>query len=88
MPKGGAVPSEALVTLRRRLSALPAHHPDRKLLLESTTELRAISRAKLYRLVRGDRRPNDSRRADQGCPRAMPADEIERLCETFAAMKI
>jgi hypothetical protein len=88
MPKGGAVPIEALATLRRRLAALPARHPGRKLLMDSTTQLYAISRATLYRLLRDDRRPKDACRSDRGCARAMPAGEIERLCEIVAAMKI
>ncbi len=86
MPKGAAVPIEALVTLRRRLAALPARHPDRKQLLGSTIQLYAMSRATLYRLLGGDRR--SARRTDWGCTRAMPVGEIEHLCETAAAMKI
>jgi hypothetical protein len=84
----GAVPIEALATLRRRLAALPARHPERRRLMESTAQIYAISRATLYRLLREDRRPKDAYRSDRGCPRAMPADEIERLCEIVAAMKI
>jgi hypothetical protein len=83
-----AVPIEALATLRRRLAALPARHSDRRLLMDSTAQLYAISRATLYRLVREDRRPKDACRSDRGCTRAMPADEMERLCEIVAAMKI
>ena len=83
-----AVPIEALATLRRRLAALPARHSERRLLMDSTAQLYAISRATLYRLLREDRRPKDAYRSDRGCPRAMPADEIERLCEIVAAMKI
>jgi hypothetical protein len=88
MPKGRAVPIEALATLRRRLAALPARHSDRKLLMDSTTQLYAISRATLYRLLRDDRRPKDACRSDRGSARAMPPGEIERLCEIVAAMKI
>ena len=88
MPTGSAVPIEALATLRRRLAALSARHPERKLLMNSTAQLYAISRATLYRLLRGDRRPKDACRSDRGCPRSMPAGEIERLCEIVAAMKI
>jgi len=33
------VPIEALVTLRRRLAALPGRHPQREALLSSTAEL-------------------------------------------------
>jgi len=85
---GRAVPIEALATLRRRLAALPARHCERKLLMDSTAQLYAISRATLYRLLRGDRRPKDTYRSDRHCTRAMPAAEIERLCEIVAAMKI
>jgi hypothetical protein len=83
-----AVPIEALATLRRRLAALPARHSDRRLLMDSTAQLYAISRATLYRLLREDRRPKDAYRSDRGGTRAMPADEIERLCEIVGAMKI
>jgi hypothetical protein len=55
-----AVPIEALATLRRRLAALPARHSDRRLLMDSTAQLYAISRATLYRLVREDRRAKDA----------------------------
>ena len=88
MPRGGGVPAEALSDLRRRLMALPARHPERSTLMASTAQLYAVSRATLYRLLRGDRRPKDAHRADRDCPRALPAAEIERWCEIVAAMKI
>lgn len=88
MPKGVAVPVEALATLRRRLAALPARHPERVAMMASTAQLYAVSRATLYRLLRGDRRSRDAHRADRGRPRSMPASEIERWCEIVAAMKI
>ncbi len=88
MPMGVAVPIEALATLRRRLAALPARHPERGALMKSTAQLYAVSRATLYRLLRGDRRPKDAHRADRGRPRSMPAPEIERWCEIVAAMKV
>ncbi len=87
MPMGSAVPIEALATLRRRLAALPARHPDRKHLMNSTAQLYAISRATLYRLLRGNRRPKDASRADRGVTRVMPADELERVCEIVAARR-
>ena len=82
------VPIEALATLRRRLDALPGRHPQREILLSSTAELYAVSRATLYRLLRGERRPRAAQRADRGTPRVMPATEIERWCEIIAAMKV
>ena len=88
MPKGVAVPAEALATLHRRLAALPARHPERTALMASTAQLYAVSRATLYRLLRGDRRPKDAHREDRGRPRSMPAPEIERWCEIVAAMKL
>ena len=78
MPKGLAVPVEALASLRRHLAALPARHPERGVLMNSTAALYAVSRATLYRLVRGERRPKDAHRADRGLPRSMSASEIER----------
>jgi transposase-like protein len=88
MAKGVAVPLEAIATLRRRLAALPGRHPDRQELLASTAGLYNVSRATLYRLLRGDRRPKDAHRADRGQPRVMGAAEIERWCEIVAAMKV
>lgn len=88
MPVGVAVPVEALTTLRRRLAALPDRHPERAALLKSTGELYAVSRATLYRLLRGERRPKDAHRADRGRPRSMTGAEIERWCEIVAAMKV
>ena len=88
MPRGGGVPTEALSALRRRLVALPTRHPERSALMASTAQLYAVSRATLYRLLCGERRPKDTHRADRGRPRAMPAPEIERWCEIVAAMKI
>jgi hypothetical protein len=59
-----------------------------QVLLSSTAELYAISRATLYRLLRGERRPRDAHRADRGTPRVMPAAEIERWREIIAAVKV
>lgn len=87
MSAGVTVPIEAIVTLRRRLAALPARHPERQPLMASTAELYDISRATLYRLLRGERRPKDAHRADRGLSRTMPAGEIEWWCEVVAAMK-
>ena len=88
MPRGGSVPAEALSVLRRRLMALPARHPERSTLMASTAQLYAVSRATLYRLLRGERRPKDAHRADRGRPRSMPATDIEHWCEIVAAMKV
>lgn len=88
MGTGVAVPMEAIVNLRRRLAALPARHPERLVLMDSTASLYAVSRATLYRLLRGERRAKDAHRADRGQPRVMSAMEIERWCEIVAALKV
>jgi hypothetical protein len=81
------VPAEALATLRRRLAALPPRHPDRKEIMASTCQLYAVSRATLYRLLNGDRRPRDAHRADRGRARVMSDVEIQLWCELVAAVK-
>ena len=43
MPKGSAVPIEALSALRRRLAALPVRHPERGVLMTSTAGLYALA---------------------------------------------
>jgi hypothetical protein len=88
MAHASAVPIEALATLRRRLAGLSPRHLERRRLMESTAQLYAISRATLYRLLRDNRRPREAYRSDRGRSRAMPADEIERLCAIVAAMKL
>lgn len=83
-----AVPLEAIVTLRRRLAALSARHPERLLLMDSTANLYGVSRATLYRLLRGDRRAKDAHRSDRGKPRILTTLEIERWCKIVAALKV
>lgn len=87
MGAGVTMPLEAIVTLRRRLAALPARHPERRLLMAQTADLYGLSRATLYRVLRGDRRPKDAHRADRGTVRVMTADDVAWWCEVVAAMK-
>ena len=55
--------------------------------MASTCRLDVVSRAPLYRALRGERRPRDPHRADRGQARVMNDGEIERWCEIVAAMK-
>lgn len=55
--------------------------------MASTASLYAVSRATLYRLLRGDRRAKGAHRSDRGKPRVMTWSEVERWCEILAAMK-
>ena len=84
---GGRVPAEALATLKRRLAALPPRHPDRKEMMASTCRLYAVSRATLYRALRGEHRPRDAHRSDRGHARVMGDGEIEHWCEIVSAVK-
>ena len=86
-PSPTSVPAEALATLRRKLAMLPARHPERAELLRSTYTLYGVSRATLYRQLRGERRVRDAHRRDRGTARVMPVAEIERWCEIVAAMQ-
>ncbi len=84
----GRIPAEALVSLRRRLDAMPARDPERLALLAGTAALYGVSRATLYRALRQQLRPRALRRADRGQPRKLPAAELERWCEIIAALKL
>jgi hypothetical protein len=88
MAPSTSVPVEALVMLRRRLAALPAKHHDRQQLLLSTGTLYGVSRATLYRLLRGGGHPRHAHRADRGRPRVLSGAEVEGWCEIIAAMKV
>ena len=80
--------TEAPVALRHRLEVLPARHPDREALLESTAETYGISRATLYRDLQQHGRPRPVRRAERGKPRKLGTAELERACEIVAALRL
>lgn len=64
MSRGGGIPAEALLDLRRRLDALSPRDRGRRALVEGTAELFGVSRATVYRALAGHpraRRP-DARR--------------------------
>jgi hypothetical protein len=86
--RGGGVPAEALLDLRRRLDALPPRHAERRALIDGAATLFGVSRATIYRTLRGQFRLKDLRRADRGAPRKMRRAEMERFCEVIAALKI
>jgi hypothetical protein len=89
MPEAGSrIPHEALVSLRHRLETLPARHPDRKGMIADAARLYGVSRATLYRGLRRQLRPQPLHRSDRGKPKVIPAAELERYCETIAAMKL
>jgi hypothetical protein len=84
----GGIPAEALISLRRRLDAMPARSADRKGLIASAAALYGVSRATLYRALKQHPRPRALRRSDRGQPRKIPLSDLERYCEIIAALKI
>jgi hypothetical protein len=86
--RGGGIPAEALLDLRRRLDQLPPRHAERRTIVDGAANLFGVSRATVYRALQGRLRPKGLRRADRGVPRKIPQDELERFCEVIAALKI
>jgi len=82
------IPHEALASLRHRLATLSARHPDRKHLIANAAALYGLSRSTLYRGLRQQPRPKPLHRADRGRPKVAAASDLERWCETIAAMKL
>jgi len=82
------IPHEALASLRHRLATLPARHPDRKHLVANDAALYGLSRSTLYRGLRQHPRPKPLHRVDRGRPKVAAATDLERWCETIAAMKL
>jgi hypothetical protein len=53
----GGIPAEVLISLRRRLDAMPARSADRKGLIVGAAALYGVSRATLYRALKQQPRP-------------------------------
>jgi hypothetical protein len=83
-----AIPSEALIELRRRLGPCPPRSAERRRIMRDMAALYGISEATLYRAIRERARPRALHRADQGHPRILPIDQMERYCEVIAAIKL
>jgi hypothetical protein len=62
------VPMEALVDLRRRLSALPPRSPERRRLTHETAACYGVSPQTLYRALEQRQKPRAANRADYGQP--------------------
>ena len=86
--RGGGIPAEALLDLRRRLDQLPPRHAGRRNIVDAAADLFGVSRATVYRALQGQLRPKGLRRADRGVPRKIPQGQLERFCEVIAALKI
>jgi hypothetical protein len=82
------LPPETLVELRRRLSALPSRSPARRHVIQEVATAYAVSEATVYRALKRRPYPRSVQRVDQGLPRVLPADQLERYCEVIAALKL
>ncbi len=85
---GKRIFSEALISLRHRLSGLPNRSKARRSIMQETAALYGVSESTLYRALRDYNRPKPLRRSDRGKPRILPAEEMEAYCEIIAAIKI
>jgi hypothetical protein len=56
--------------------------------MQDTATLYGVSETTLYRALRERTRPRAVRRADQGAPRVLPPDQMQRYCEVIAAIKV
>src|SRR6266446_4438144 len=83
-----AIPSDALLDLRRRLAPFPPRSAERRQIMQDTATLYGVSETTLYRALRERARPRVVHRADQGSPRVVPTDEMQRYCEVIAAIKL
>ena len=85
---GKRIFSEALISLRHRLSGLPNRSKERRSIMQETAALYGMSESTLYRALREHNRPKPLRRSDRGKPRILPTEEMEDYCEIIAAIKI
>jgi transposase len=83
-----AIPAEALIDLRRRLSPLPPRAPERRRLMQEMAAFYGVSESTVYRAIQRQGKPRSVNRVDRGQPRLLPKTELERYLELIAAMKL
>lgn len=86
--RAARIPSEALISLRARLTTLAARSAGRAEEMARIAELYGVSVSSVYRQLRELHRPKGLRRADRGSPRALAGEELQRYCEIVAALKV
>ena len=73
---------------RARLEDLPLRAPERHAFVQDCADLHAVSTATIYRALREQYRPRSLHRRDRGQPRNLSRQEMGRLCEVIAAVKL
>jgi hypothetical protein len=79
---------EAMLDLRRRLSALPPRSPERRQVVHDVATTYGVSIATVYRAIQERATPKAVHRSDRGTSRVLPVADLERYCELIAAMKL
>ena len=79
---------ETLVALRMRLEDLSPRSPERHAFVQGCADLHGVSTDTIYRALREQFRPRALHRRDRGSPRKLSRQEMERLCELIAALKV
>ncbi len=86
--KGISIPSETLLSLRSRLTSLPARSTIRKNEVQRTADIFGVSPSTIYRALKSFNQPKGLRRNDRGQPRLFSEREMVKYCEIIAAMKL
>ncbi len=86
--KGISIPSETLLSLRSRLTSLPARSATRKDEVQRTADIFGVSPSTIYRALKSFNQPKGLRRNDRGHPRLFSEREMIKYCEIIAAMKL
>lgn len=81
-----SLPPEEVAKLRAKLEELAPREEGRKQLIESFCNLYDVSRATVYRAIRGNGKLKV--RADKGRPRKISRSELEKYCQIIAALKL
>jgi hypothetical protein len=82
------MPAEALVDLRRRLSAFPPRGHERRRIIQETAARYGMAAPTLSRALQDQAKPRALRRADCGTPRILPQATLEQYCERIAALTL
>lgn len=82
------LPSEALDSLRVRLSELDARSKEKRDLIKRTAEFYGVSRATVYRGLELQPKPKSLRRTDHGKSRKLAMPDLIEYCKIVAALKV
>lgn len=82
------IPTDAIIVLYNQLSALRAHDPKRRTLIDEAASFYSVSAATVYRALRQHNKPKTVYRSDYNQPRTISREEMQRYCELIAALRM